>query len=74
MTEIPPVPQICPRKEFAENLYSGASSSSQKMLGKYYISKTIGKGSMGKVKLAINTFTHEKVIPFYTFQPCCTDH
>lgn len=35
---------------------------SQRMVGKYSLSKTLGKGSMGKVKLAINTETNEKVI------------
>jgi hypothetical protein len=32
-----------------------------KKVGKYEIGKTIGEGTFGKVKLAINTETNEKV-------------
>ncbi|KAI8984704.1 kinase-like domain-containing protein [Mycotypha africana] len=36
-------------------------SKPHKTVGKYYLSKTLGKGSMGKVKLATNIDTQEKV-------------
>ncbi|KAI7904944.1 kinase-like domain-containing protein [Cokeromyces recurvatus] len=40
---------------------------SRKVIGKYFLSKTLGKGSMGKVKLALNADTNErlavKIIP-----------
>ena len=32
-----------------------------KKVGKYEIGKTIGEGTFGKVKLAVNTETNEKV-------------
>ncbi|KAI8380313.1 kinase-like domain-containing protein [Blakeslea trispora] len=37
------------------------SANKQRMVGKYYLCKTLGKGSMGKVKLAIDSETGEKV-------------
>jgi serine/threonine protein kinase len=33
-----------------------------KTIGSYVLSKTLGRGSMGKVKLAINMKTSEKVL------------
>ncbi|OAD00960.1 hypothetical protein MUCCIDRAFT_43377 [Mucor lusitanicus CBS 277.49] len=32
----------------------------RRVIGKFFLSKTLGKGSMGKVKLALNTETNEK--------------
>jgi ABC-type proline/glycine betaine transport system permease subunit len=37
------------------------SAKMVKKVGKYEIGKTIGEGTFGKVKLAINTETNEKV-------------
>lgn len=34
----------------------------RKVIGKFFLFKTLGRGSMGKVKLALNTETNEKVI------------
>lgn len=41
--------------------YHPHSTRSRRMVGKYVLSKTLGRGSMGKVKLAINIETNEKV-------------
>ncbi|KAI9480431.1 MAG: kinase-like domain-containing protein [Benjaminiella poitrasii] len=37
------------------------STQPKRVIGRYFLSKTLGKGSMGKVKLALNTDTNEKV-------------
>lgn len=37
------------------------AKSLQQKVGKYTLSKTLGKGSTGKVKLAIHTETNKKV-------------
>jgi serine/threonine protein kinase len=40
---------------------SKQSRSSNRILGDYTLTKTLGAGSMGKVKLAIHNVTDEKV-------------
>ncbi|PIA12604.1 Pkinase-domain-containing protein [Coemansia reversa NRRL 1564] len=40
---------------------SGNSSSSRRMVGPYQLAKTIGAGSMGKVKVALDTRTNKRV-------------
>lgn len=37
-----------------------ATMRPRRVIGKFFLSKTLGKGSMGKVKLALNTETNEK--------------
>lgn len=49
------------RDDFGQQRHAHSSRPKRKMLGKYYLCKTIGKGSMGKVKLAIDSLTHEQV-------------
>lgn len=50
-----------PRMEVRHDHDQHHSKRSRKMIGKYYLTKTVGRGSTGKVKLAINTVTNEKV-------------
>jgi serine/threonine protein kinase len=38
--------------------------SSSRVLGDYTLSKSLGQGSMGKVKLAHHNITHQKVCVF----------
>lgn len=40
---------------------TGRSSRTNRILGDYTLSKTLGAGSMGKVKLATHNITGEKV-------------
>jgi hypothetical protein len=35
--------------------------SKRRIIGKYYLGKTVGKGSMGKVKIAIDSVNHKQV-------------
>jgi hypothetical protein len=49
------------RKHREEHPSSSKSSRSNRILGDYTLSKTLGAGSMGKVKLATHNITGEKV-------------
>lgn len=49
------------RKHRDEHSSSGKPSRSNRILGDYTLSKTLGAGSMGKVKLATHNITGEKV-------------
>ena len=52
----------------AEGSSSSKSRSGTRILGDYTLSKTLGAGSMGKVKLAHHNITGEKVsTPFLRF-------
>lgn len=39
----------------------GASKKPRRVIGKYFLTKTLGNGSMGKVKLALNTDSKDTV-------------
>ncbi|KAJ2322535.1 hypothetical protein GGI00_005906, partial [Coemansia sp. RSA 2681] len=52
----PPAPQ--------QHKAGSSSSSSRRMVGPYQLAKTIGAGSMGKVKVALDTRTNKRVSPF----------
>lgn len=49
------------RRHRDEHSTAGKSSRSNRILGDYTLSKTLGAGSMGKVKLATHNITGEKV-------------
>jgi hypothetical protein len=49
------------RKHREEHSSSGKPNRSNRILGDYTLSKTLGAGSMGKVKLATHNITGEKV-------------
>lgn len=46
---------------FIKNEKIDMISKPRKRVGKYVLSKTLGRGSMGKVKLALNTETNKDV-------------
>ncbi|KAJ2720992.1 Serine/threonine-protein kinase [Coemansia sp. Benny D115] len=45
----------------AYRVSTGSSGSSRRMVGPYHLAKTIGAGSMGKVKVALDTRTNKRV-------------
>ena len=49
-------------QEAASNPPGGRTTSRNRILGDYTLSKTLGAGSMGKVKLAHHNVTGEKVL------------
>lgn len=48
----------------SNNSSNDALMRPRRVIGKFFLSKTLGKGSMGKVKLALNTETNEKASAF----------
>lgn len=58
------------RKHREDHSLSGNKPSrSNRILGDYTLSKTLGAGSMGKVKLATHNITGEKVCPSFALFP-----
>ncbi|KAL9546411.1 hypothetical protein MBANPS3_006672 [Mucor bainieri] len=64
-----PIQAQHPHPQHNHHHHSDSSSSNhdaaammrpRRVIGKFFLSKTLGKGSMGKVKLALNTETNEK--------------
>lgn len=56
------------RKHREENSSSNKPNRSNRILGDYTLSKTLGAGSMGKVKLATHNITGEKVCGSYSLR------
>lgn len=54
------------RRNREEHPSSSKPSRSNRILGDYTLSKTLGAGSMGKVKLATHNVTGEKVDTFFS--------
>ena len=58
------------RQGRTEGSSSGKSRSGTRILGDYTLSKTLGAGSMGKVKLAHPNITGEKVSTLFSLCMC----
>ncbi|KAJ1729538.1 Serine/threonine-protein kinase [Coemansia biformis] len=54
-------PRPGPRTSAGDNSNSSSSNGSRRMVGPYQLAKTIGAGSMGKVKVALDTRTNKRV-------------
>ena len=57
------------RRKHREEHSSSKPSRSNRILGDYTLSKTLGAGSMGKVKLATHNITGEKVCGSFALSP-----
>ena len=59
------------RRQHRDGSSGTKPSRSNRILGDYTLSKTLGAGSMGKVKLATHNITGEKVRGFFSLRPLC---
>ena len=48
-------------KRQRNSILYGTKNKPKKQIGNWELTKTLGEGSCGKVKLAVNTITNEKV-------------
>lgn len=58
-----------PRRQHRDSSSGTKQTRSNRILGDYTLSKTLGAGSMGKVKLATHNITGEKVRDSFSLQP-----
>lgn len=55
------MPQVQLRRDYASAFAPGSSARIRKIVGDYILGKTLGAGSMGKVKVAVHRKTGHKV-------------
>lgn len=60
-----PDPTLPPPPPLQQQPLPKPKSRVKKVLGLWKLGKTLGRGSMGKVKMALNVVTGEKVLYYY---------